>query len=98
MLPIHRIHVRRLWREDNVGLMGFIGAELEDGTLVALCSVEKWILGSNDSLRKQWKDNERKFVGIKTIYGDVTEMQLRKDGLGSGKLKLVGRPIIRKER
>lgn len=87
-----RLLVRRLWRERSVGMEGWVGAELPDGTLVALCSVEKWNLGLADSLREEWRGAEKKFVVLKAIHINVSEAELRQDGLGSGRLQMSGRP------
>jgi hypothetical protein len=88
-----RIAINRLWRESDVGLVGWIGAELQDGTLVALCSVEKWELGSYDSLRDGWCNNERVFPRTKLVsLSGITEQELRADGLGSGMLRMKGLP------
>jgi hypothetical protein len=87
------ITITRLWREDDVGAEGWIGAELVDGTLVALCSVEKWNLGNpNDSLRRGWSGNERHFKRPKRLNFHLTEAELRRDGLGSGALRMRGMP------
>lgn len=89
-----RIMVRRLWRESDIGARGYIGAELLDGTLVALCSVEKWELAPKDSLRTDWRGNERFFDPPKAVFlPGITEEDLRFDGLGSGALRMTGVPL-----
>lgn len=40
-----RVRIKALWLDKTVGLNGYIGAILEDGTPVDLCSKEKWDLG-----------------------------------------------------
>jgi hypothetical protein len=80
----HKITIKALWLDPNVGLEGYIGAILFDGTPVALCSNEKWRLGRRDSLRSGWtKDSRNVSVrhGVKVFYNQYSAQALRKDGL-----------------
>jgi hypothetical protein len=78
----NKVKVIALWRQKNVGLAGFIGAILADGSPVALCSVEKWELGRRDSLRRGWTGDVR--LGRKAFHHGISERQLREDGLLRG--------------
>lgn len=81
------IRVKALWFQREVGLKGYFGAILSDGTPVALCSKEKWDLGPTDSLRDNWEGDVR--IGDKKVYmRDISTESLKKDGLGKGSLKL----------
>lgn len=83
---VHAIKIIALWKEPNVGLHGYIGAVLADGTEVALCSVEKWEQGPFDSLRYGWVDNICLFPHGKIMYSETPESVLRQDGLLGGTL------------
>jgi len=80
-LEVQKIKIKALWLQSEIGACGYIGAILGDGIPVGLCSVEKWNLGRTDSLRKGWKNNIKIFKNIKTMYQNVSEEDLRKDGL-----------------
>lgn len=85
-MKLFSVKVKLLWLQSDIGLCGYIGAVLMDGTQVALCSKEKWDLGDDDSLRKGWDDNVRH--GVKIIYCDISETELRERGLGRDKLRM----------
>jgi hypothetical protein len=78
----YRIRVKALWIDRSVGLEGYVGAILMDGTQVALCSVEKWNQGPSDSLRRGWEHDQKVFGKLgKVIFQDYSEAALRCDGL-----------------
>lgn len=68
---MQKINIKALWLDPNVGLNGYLGAVLADGTPVALCSKEKFDLGPYDSLRKGWVGNVR--IGNKVMHAEKPE-------------------------
>ena len=70
----YKIRVKALWLQPEVGMEGYIGAIRSDGIPFALCSVEKWNLGQQDSLRKGWKSNIR--FGDKILYTDISNKEI----------------------
>lgn len=74
----HCIKIKALWFDKNIGLFGYYGAILHDGTPVAICSHEKWSLGKNDirvndEIYLSLKENEKGFVKInKIVKADAT--------------------------
>lgn len=81
-----RITVLALWLDPRVGSKGFIGAVLNDGTPVALCSKEKWDMGPRDSLRRGWIGRYR--IGKGSLYCHHSLSVLRAGGLKVGDEKL----------
>lgn len=81
---MHKVSVKAFWLQSEVGLMGYIGAVLSTGIPVALCSKEKWDLGSYDSLRKNWNGRIKLFNKPKTFYYVLSEEELVEDGLLKG--------------
>lgn len=75
------VKVRALWFQPEVGMHGYYGAVLVDGTPVALCSKERWDMGPRDSLRKGWRGNLRVWPKPKVVHVPYTEAELRKGGL-----------------
>lgn len=80
-LRVSQIKVWGFWEQPEIGLHGYIGCILEDGTPVGLCSKEKWLLGKEDSLRKDWNNNYKIFDEPHTVYSDFNEKVLRQQGL-----------------
>lgn len=77
----NRITIKALWFDPNASTRGYIGAILKDGTPVSICSKAKWDMGRIDSLRKGWIGNTRVWPQQKTMYVDVSEKQLKAEGL-----------------
>lgn len=80
----HCIKIKAMWFDKNVGLNGYYGAILHDGTPVAICSHEKWSLGKNDSLRSNWNGDIKIYNTIKKAYLDYDEDFLKIEGLLKG--------------
>lgn len=84
----YKVKVLALWFQPEIGLKGYYGAVLEDGTPVALCSQEKWELGRKDSLRTGWEKNTKVFDFPKAIHINIPESELRKNGMKVGQVNL----------
>ena len=76
-----QVKVWGFWLQPEIGLHGFLGCILEDGTPVGFCSKEKWDLGRDDSLRKGWEGNIKVFAEPHLVYSDYNEKVLRQQGL-----------------
>jgi hypothetical protein len=77
----YKIKVKALWCQNDVGLCGYIGAILDDGTPIALCSRGKFDLGNDDSLRSGWKNDTKDWGGdTKSFYFDLSQITLKSEG------------------
>lgn len=81
---MHKINILAIWFQPEIGLHGYYGAILSDGTPIAMCSHESWSFKKKDSLDTGWIGNTRTWPNGKTISSKYDTKTLIEDGLLKG--------------